>query len=296
MGDKPLYPSKENEAPATCPTCSLVSAGNFCARCGERLNRDTERSLVDFFKESLSSIFHLADSKLGKSLWLLLSRPGALTLAYMRGERLSFIHPFRVFLTANIVFFFLVALWGQSPLTTRLNLHIESVNFFHHETAKRLVEKHVLTNQLDYAAYEIQFNQRVETLSKSLVLLMIPAFALILGLATFKRRAYAIKHLVFSCHLYAHLLLFNFIVVLGFIGLILSPFRDEFPSDIMEVIVSSISMIALICFLFFGLKRAYALKNWTSVLLSTLLAFGVYMILLLYRAVLFFVTYYSLLF
>ena len=194
----------------------------------------------------------------------------------------------------DIVFFFLAVLWGQSPLTTPLSTHIGSANFFHAEMAERLVEEHLQSNNLDFAEYEARFNQRVETLSKTLVVLMIPAFALVLGLVTFRKRAFAIQHLVFSCHLYAHFLLYNFIIVLGFMLLLFSPLQKVLSPDMLEFLVSGISMIVIGTFLFFGLRRAYDLKKWTSLTGSVLLAVGVYAILLLYRAILFVVTFYSL--
>ena len=252
------------------------------------------RSLVQFLGETMSSLIHIMDSKTGKSFWMLLRRPGALTLAYLSGERVPYLHPFRVFLVANVLFFLLVSFTGHSPLTTKLATHTSASNFFHQEMADRMVKAHLNTHALAYEAYEASFNQRVDTLSKTLVFLMIPAFALMLGLVTIRKREYAIKHLAFSCHAYAHLLLYNFMVATGLLIVLAKPLQTYFSPDLWETISSVMSLLVMCIFIFFGLRRGYKSGKLFSLLVSVLLGMSVYAILLLYRAVLFFVTFYSL--
>ncbi len=254
------------------------------------------RSLLHFLREALSNLAHPADSKLGKSLWLLFRRPGALTLSYLRGERVPYLHPFRVFLVANVFFFLAASISGNSPLTTRLSTHISAQNFFHRDLARRMVDKHLSTGELEYEAYEEVFDQRVETLSKTLVFLMIPTFALLLGVATFWKRTYAVDHLVFACHTYAHLLLYNFLLATALLAALFYPFPGIRVSDHWEYISSGLSLLVVVWFLFFGLKRVYTTGTWTSLMLSVILGLGIYLVLLLYRAVLFLVTFYALLF
>ena len=171
---------------------------------------------------------------------------------------------------------------------------MSSPNFFHHRLAKRLVDAHIETSGIAYNEYEGSFNQRVETLSKSLVFLMIPTLAFMLGLITLGRGEYAVKHLVFSCHAYAHLLLFNFSIILGVLTLLAFPFQEQIGRNLWELIFSATSLLLVTGFFYFGLRRAYQMGRWISALFSILLGAGVYFILLLYRAILFLVTYYSL--
>nr|WP_255453939.1 DUF3667 domain-containing protein [Thioalkalivibrio sp. XN279] len=50
------------------------------------------------------------DSRLWRTLALLLFRPGRLTLDYLEGKRARYVPPFRLFISASIVFFFVASL------------------------------------------------------------------------------------------------------------------------------------------------------------------------------------------
>lgn len=250
-----------------------------------------ERSFANFIKESMASVFHIADSKIGRSLWTLARRPGALTKAYMKGKRVPYLHPFRVFLVANVIFFLFHSLIGHSPITTRLATHISSENFFHDSVARRLVEHHIEENELTYTEYEAQFNRRVETFSKTLVFVMIPALMIVLSVLLFWRKEFVVKHLAFSSHAFGHLLLFNFVIIM-IINKLVEPLQETMSSDFWETVFSTLSITILIGFFFSGLRRAYDLNTWVSALLSLLLAGTIYLMLQLYRALLFFAAFY----
>lgn len=278
-----------------CPTCALSSSGRYCPDCGEQLDRHLNRTLRDFFSQSLTSLLHIADSKLGRSLWTLFRRPGTLTLAYIQGSRVPYMHPFRVFLVANVLFFLMASLIGSSPLTTRLGMHMHSENFYHQPVARQLVEAHVEEAGIEFEVYEASFNRRVGVLAKSLVLLMLPLFALVVGVLMAGRGELAVKHLAFSCHFYAHLLLYNFVAVLGLLGLVLLfPAMQVLSNEAKEILVSTISMLILMICCYFAVRRAYKTKRAMSLALSLVMAIGVYFILFLYRAMLFFAAFYSL--
>ena len=253
------------------------------------------KSLFQFFAEALSSVFHIADTKIGKSLWTLVRRPGELTNAYMEGRRVPFLQPFRVFLVANVLFFLVVSLTGSSPVTTRLATHIRAQNFFHQPLAERLVEEELQKNDLSFEAYEAVFNRRIETLSKSLVIIMIPIFACALGLLFIRRRKYAVHHLVFSCHAYAFLLVYNFMIATGLLTFGISMFIGPNQSlNSFETLISSFSLSVQVVFIYFGLRRAYRASAWAAIVAAIILGLLIYMILLFYRAVLFFAAFYSL--
>ena len=88
----------------TCTTCSCAISTSFCPGCGEQRpsERDlTLRGLVDQMAEALSNV----DSRLLRSVRCLVTRSGALTAAYLRGQRKPYILPFQLFVMANLLFF-----------------------------------------------------------------------------------------------------------------------------------------------------------------------------------------------
>jgi hypothetical protein len=54
------------------------------------------------------------DSRIWRTLGLLLFRPGRLTLDYLQGKRARFVPPVRLFIASSIVFFFIATLNARS--------------------------------------------------------------------------------------------------------------------------------------------------------------------------------------
>ncbi|MEO7386527.1 MAG: DUF3667 domain-containing protein [Gammaproteobacteria bacterium] len=76
----------------TCPSCSLGITSAFCPDCGEvrpKLRDLTLRGLADQVFVAFSSI----GSRLLRSLRTPLIAPGALTVAYLNGQRMPYLRP-----------------------------------------------------------------------------------------------------------------------------------------------------------------------------------------------------------
>ncbi len=104
-----------HEPPTMCLNCGAVLPGQFCPDCGQRDQPLCQPAHV-FIAESVSEYFGL-DGRLWRSIGLLLFRPGALTAAYLDGRRARYLRPLRLYLTATVLFFFLLSL--TDPLAER---------------------------------------------------------------------------------------------------------------------------------------------------------------------------------
>lgn len=62
----------------------------------------------EFASETFESITH-ADSRLWRTLWLLLSKPGFLTVEFLEGRRARYLPPFRLYLVLSVVLFLVAA-------------------------------------------------------------------------------------------------------------------------------------------------------------------------------------------
>lgn len=78
-------------------------SGNFCHECGQEtvLHPPSSR---EFLHEFIGHYVAL-EGKLWKSLGLLLFRPGRLTLEYIKGRRVRYVQPLRLYLTFSLIFF-----------------------------------------------------------------------------------------------------------------------------------------------------------------------------------------------
>lgn len=92
-----------------CLNChhDLDVSDRFCPSCGQR-NSTKKISLWDLIQELFSSIISY-DSKLWRSMSLLFTKPGGLSLAYVNGKRNSHINPFRFFLSISVIFFLVIS-------------------------------------------------------------------------------------------------------------------------------------------------------------------------------------------
>jgi hypothetical protein len=91
-----------------CPNCSELLWGQYCASCGQRarVRMITFWELVKEAGDLLASL----DSRIWRTLGLLMFRPGRLTLDYLQGKRARFVPPMRLFIAATLVFFFIATL------------------------------------------------------------------------------------------------------------------------------------------------------------------------------------------
>lgn len=102
---------------AYCRNCNLFlgeKPGNFCPHCGQ----DTALhppTAWEFLHEFISHYVAL-EGRLTRTLGLLLFRPGELTVRYLAGRKNSYVLPLRLYLSASIVFFLVVKIFGAGSL------------------------------------------------------------------------------------------------------------------------------------------------------------------------------------
>src|SRR5215212_1774986 len=96
---KRLSAEEEEIGPlTTCTNCGADSAGVYCPQCGEKQPGHHDLALSHFTHDVAHELLHL-DSKLFKTLQLLVIKPGMLTVEYFAGRKKRYIAPIRLFLT-----------------------------------------------------------------------------------------------------------------------------------------------------------------------------------------------------
>ena len=103
----PVADAVNQHKAAPCTNCGVAMRGAYCAACGQRdepLRQPIGRFLKAAFVEFLG-----VDGRLWRSLGILFLRPGRLTRVYLAGQRVCYIRPLRLYLTASLLFFFLLS-------------------------------------------------------------------------------------------------------------------------------------------------------------------------------------------
>jgi len=97
-----------------CANCGSALEGEYCAACGQR-HEPHVHTVAHFAGEAFESVSH-ADSRLWRTLWYLLARPGFLTREFFAGRRVRYLPPFRLYLVISLVFFLTVSVPDGPPI------------------------------------------------------------------------------------------------------------------------------------------------------------------------------------
>ena len=188
----------------TCPTCKRGISTAFCPTCGETAIDRRDLSLRGFARQAFES-FVAIDGKLMRSFRMLLRHPGELSLAYVRGQRVAFTGPFRVFLFANMLFFAAQSLTDASVVGTGLQSHLHEQDWS--GIARRLVAWRLADLHTTLELYAPLFDRAVVLNAKSLIILMVLPFTGALSLTFLRADRPFVAHVVFALHFYAFLMI-----------------------------------------------------------------------------------------
>jgi hypothetical protein len=187
-----------------CPGCHREVATAYCPECGERRLQPYDLTLLSLLAHVFHSVSNV-DGKLLRSFRSLVTRPGQLTAAYLDGPREPYIAPFQFFLIVNVLFFGMQSVAGLPIFSTPLQSHLYKQDWS--PIAQTLVAQRLATLNTTLEAYTPLFDQGVDVNAKSLVVLMVLPFAVVLW-AMFRRSGRPlVTHVIFSLHFYAALLL-----------------------------------------------------------------------------------------
>ena len=88
----------------TCLNCGHAVTTRFCPDCGQE-NTTYRVSLGSLVGDLFEELFQL-ESRLWRTLWTMLRRPGLLTVEYNAGRRVAYTAPLRLYLVASVAYFF----------------------------------------------------------------------------------------------------------------------------------------------------------------------------------------------
>jgi thiamine biosynthesis protein ThiS len=188
----------------TCPSCSAKSSDRFCSSCGEKKMARHDLSIGHLMGHAAETLFHW-DSKIFRTFRTLLVRPGLLSQAYVNGQRKTYIHPFQVFFVSNVLYFLAYPAIHWSGLKTPLTGYLHWM--WYSGWATRLATHRAAVLGISMSEFAQRFDRVLDVQSRSMVLLMVPIFAIALFVLEWRRRRYLVEHLVFSLHYIAAFLL-----------------------------------------------------------------------------------------
>lgn len=277
----------DEELPASarrCATCGAALRGRYCHACGERALEEGDLRVRAFVARAVSAVFD-TDSRLWRTFHTLIRRPGHLTAEFVSGRRRPYLHPLQTFLLANLVFFgVLSTVGGFNTFTTPLRYHVGQPVYG--EAAQALVDRRVESGSPAAEEYHQRFDETTPGYANTLVILMVPVYALLVALLYLRRRPPFVQHFVLSLHFMAFVLLvltlLPFLVRLALLAL---PGTNSIGGD------GPISLALLVVFTLYlaaAMRRAYGDPTWISWIRGLAGALMLVPAVTVYRMILFF--------
>lgn len=155
----------------TCANCGAELVGPWCHACGQRA-RSLREPLPELLHEAADVLFDV-DNRFFRSIRALVTRPGALSLAWASGRRSAFTGPVRLYLLASVLYFLVASLVETS-----------SLGFITFDSGEEL-------------------NRRFAEALPRMMFVIVPLSAVVFRLAFRVRRLLYIEHLVFALHVHA---------------------------------------------------------------------------------------------
>lgn len=100
---------KGDATKTACANCAVPLVGKYCHACGQVAH--VHRSLLHMGEELLHGLLHF-DTKAGRTLPMLIAKPGTLTRNYISGQRTRYLSPLGLFLFMVFLMFFVFSFLG----------------------------------------------------------------------------------------------------------------------------------------------------------------------------------------
>ena len=275
--------------PWTCPTCNKTVSTPFCSGCGECPLHPRDLTLRGFLQQVALTLIRV-DGRLIRSVRRLVTRPGALTVAYLQGQRKLYTAPLQLFFLANVLFFAMHAVTDAKVFSTPLDAHLHNQPW--DALAGRLVMHRLETTHRTLDLYAPVFDRAMALNAKSLIVLMVLPFVLVLPILFHRSRRPFIAHVVFSLHFCTFLLLL-FCIALVVVGADEMSGGNGLKSETQDHVLSISLLVASAAYLYIATGTVYAATGAIRALKVVTLALAVAFTVLGYRFALLLITLYS---
>ncbi|MET0593844.1 MAG: DUF3667 domain-containing protein, partial [Polyangiaceae bacterium] len=187
-----------------CLNCRETLRGAYCHACGQK-GGGKELHFDHLVHELVHEFLHF-DSKILRTLKLLLLFPGKLTYEYVTGRRVRYVGPVRLFLVASVVLFGLLA-FVKTHVNGDPDISAAEAEIALDESTAELKGNRVAAAAIQVARKVIHDPEHVQGallkgLSRSFFVLL-PIFAWVIWRLFAKEQPFYVAHVYFALHYHA---------------------------------------------------------------------------------------------
>lgn len=272
-----------SSAPAyRCLNCGTTAPGNYCSACGQETNIQPPR-IEEFIRHFFGNYISVKGT-LAQTLWMLISRPGQLTVDYLAGKRRLHVLPMRLYLAVSFfVFLWLAVLassdwmpWRHRAPTSSGDLILQvglteiklssdakclptDDQSFGRDFCERINQRFQSLPAPERRATLANLSKRFVQYNGYAQFLLMPFFAFLLLFIYENRIAFVGEHMVFSVHIHTFVLMVTAL------------------SAALPYAVGKWSEVVTTIYLLIALRRVYGGRWWPTVirLLLLLLVYGI---------------------
>ena len=261
----------------------------FCPQCGEERLRPNDLSVRYLFGKLLENTSSI-DGKLVRSWRTLLTEPGQLTAAHIKGERRRYLNPLALFFIANAIFVGVQSLTGANILSSPLSSHLHAQDWA--PFVRDVVSDRLARRDLTLEAYSPVFDRSALFNAKALIILMALAFAPLPAILFRKRHMPTGAHVVFALHLYAFVLVqLSLSVLLAQADVVLG--GGGLQSALVDNVLSIFNLLACGTYVFLAVPSVYSASGWRRAAAALFLTLMLGVLFVGYRFAIFLITFYT---
>lgn len=239
-------------------------SGEYCSHCGEQRLSPELRSVKHIVKDLFTDITSV-DGKVWNSIITLLFKPGQLDYDYHIGKRIGYLKPVTMFLLINVLFVMF------SPITDfYLSFYDQLNSQMYSSFTKPYVLEYIAQQQASVEAYQDAYDQLVAVLARSLIILQVPVFGLLVGLICWRKHIFSGDYLIYALNVNSWVLVWVvFIQVpalsIGYVG------KTLFDVDVSSFIFFLSIPLGIVTYMCLSAHKLFRFPIWGLVLRAPLL-------------------------
>jgi uncharacterized protein DUF3667 len=246
-----------------CRNCGVPLQGHYCHTCGQKAVH-SDITLRELAHEAFHEFSHLDNSKIVRTLKLLLFKPGELTAEFLRGRRARYIPPLRLYLVCSVLFFALAA-WTQSPFI-KIQMTKDDIK---NDAAREETQKQT-AQRLEHLREQMAHN------TPRAMFVLMPVFGLVSWSLYRRAQPYYVAHLYYAVHFHA----FVFLMLATRVAFSFAGRTGEVIGGLFPLTIAPYHYIALRR-VFGGTRRQVAWKGTLIALVYTLLIAAIMIVLVI---------------